>query len=181
MRFDKDNPLDRIAGESRRAASALLDYYLMGVDRSLPNLANVYLSSTEDTPTTKINTLKAWSSRFNWQDRVDAQEKVDAAIEIKLNQDKRKQQGNNEVDDAALLRQTAHSILRAVAVVAQDGDEVVVLNSIQAIAEARRMLMDSSELARRGLGMPKETNDIDVKTDGKPIKMIFGVVEPDND
>lgn len=70
--FDRNDPLKRCPGESKRSHAALLDYVGMGGGRSLPRLAEVYSHklATEPPPTRKLQALKNWSQRHAWQERV---------------------------------------------------------------------------------------------------------------
>lgn len=81
MTFDKDNPLNRIKGETIKAHNALMDYFLMGAKRSLAKLHQKYTNTTLNTPPTlHIETLKIWSSRWSWQARIAQQAENDNAI-----------------------------------------------------------------------------------------------------
>jgi hypothetical protein len=78
--FDPDKPLNRAPGESRRANTALSDYYRMGAGRSLRALLEMYTkqcaSGEQITPTSKISTANGWSLRFSWQARVARAEEL---------------------------------------------------------------------------------------------------------
>lgn len=74
--WDKENPLTRCKGETRRANSSLTDYAMMGAGRSLRKLQERYQtvpeSSPSQPPTRRLPTLKGWSVRYSWQARVEA-------------------------------------------------------------------------------------------------------------
>lgn len=53
--------------ETPDARQAFNDYLAMGPDRSLEKLVAVYQSDTENAPTTRLRTLKAWSAAHQWQ------------------------------------------------------------------------------------------------------------------
>lgn len=87
MDWDKENPLNRIPGESRAANSALRDYYLMGAGRSLRGLLGQYIQQSSNnpptkTPTTKFNTLSTWSHKYRWVDRATAQKEIDDTVAL---------------------------------------------------------------------------------------------------
>jgi hypothetical protein len=71
---------ERLPGESRRAYQALVDYFLMGVDRSLRKLLDRYIQQAssnppaEKPPTTKFFTLTTWSNKNRWVAAVEAVE-----------------------------------------------------------------------------------------------------------
>lgn len=67
--YDTSNPLSIGRNEGTRANKALNDYYLMGDTRSLDKLIAHY--ARNDKPTVNhVQTLKNWSSKFEWQRRV---------------------------------------------------------------------------------------------------------------
>lgn len=60
-------------GESEAAIVACNDWMRMGVGRTLSELLSRYKDLQEFTaPTTSLNTLQAWSSRFDWAERASA-------------------------------------------------------------------------------------------------------------
>ena len=81
MEFDQDTPLNRVANETIKASTALMDYWLMGAGRSLANLCQIYTEPMPDSepPTVHIATLKVWSSRHHWQARIGRQIENDNA------------------------------------------------------------------------------------------------------
>lgn len=58
--------------ESNRARQAWADYVALGPDRSLEKLVARYRSVAGSVPTTRLNTLKLWSSQHGWQARLQA-------------------------------------------------------------------------------------------------------------
>jgi hypothetical protein len=81
--FDPEAPLSRIKGESKKAHSAFMDYFLMGAGRSLRKLLAEFskqhenASSTKHPPTTKWTTLSKWSHIHRWQARIARQTEID--------------------------------------------------------------------------------------------------------
>lgn len=55
-----------------KAAEAFADYVELGPKRSLPTLAAAYKLCTEPVPTKHIQTLKTWSSKYQWQARISS-------------------------------------------------------------------------------------------------------------
>jgi hypothetical protein len=86
--FDNDAPLNRIKGESKKAHSAFVDYFLMGGGRSLRKLGDKYVKlassdhQAKEPPTKKKNTLMAWSLRNHWQARIARQVEIDNEIAL---------------------------------------------------------------------------------------------------
>jgi hypothetical protein len=80
---------ERKPGESNRAVQACNDYLRMGPGRSLVDLIKKYTESDQTSPpTTSIGTLKAWSSKLDWESRSIAydrqleDQKTDRANEV---------------------------------------------------------------------------------------------------
>lgn len=89
MTFDQNTPLNRIKGETIKAHSALMDYFLMfeDRDRSLEKLRRRYAESTpEKALTVHLRTLKGWSARYHWQARIARQIENDNAIILEQRQ-----------------------------------------------------------------------------------------------
>lgn len=81
MNFDQDTPLNRIKGETIKANTALMDYWLMGAGRSLEKLRQSYTkAASEKAPTVHLRTLQEWSSRDHWQARIAQQAANDNAL-----------------------------------------------------------------------------------------------------
>ena len=72
--FNPADPLARIPGETARALQALHDFEAMGGGRSVSLLTKKYRESPEydgkKPPSTSLDTLTRWSTRFHWQDRI---------------------------------------------------------------------------------------------------------------
>lgn len=94
--FDSEAPLNRTAGESKKAHSAFMTYFQMGAARSLRDLFDEYQKqdseyklqeaneqATEKPPTASWWTLGNWSKNNHWQDRIAQQTLIDneAALE----------------------------------------------------------------------------------------------------
>jgi len=69
---------ERLPREGYKAILACNGYLRLGPGRSLAKLLNRYQAGAETPPTKRLNTLKAWSSQFDWQLRAAA---YDAEIE----------------------------------------------------------------------------------------------------
>jgi len=82
MTFDNETPLSRIAEETKRANTALMDYWLMGGGRSLDKLRQTYAKATLKPPTKHLETLKTWSARHHWQARIARQKEIDDEIAL---------------------------------------------------------------------------------------------------
>ena len=71
--------------ETSRAKQGFEDYFAMGATRSLPKLHQKYVETTQDTPTKSLDTLKIWSTSFNWPARVrDREIKVSEKTEARV-------------------------------------------------------------------------------------------------
>lgn len=95
MNFDNDAPLSRIKGESIKAHSAFMDYFLAGVARTLRDLHRKYLNqvvdneqqdadegATEKPPTLSWWTIGNWSKNNHWQARIARQTEIDNEIAL---------------------------------------------------------------------------------------------------
>lgn len=77
LSWDRDNPLERMEAETRKAHTALRDYWLIGPGRSIRNLHRKYMQVTSlERPTRHLRTLLGWSSRYAWQARVDRAKQI---------------------------------------------------------------------------------------------------------
>lgn len=65
-----------------KAAEAFADYVDLGPKRSLEALVDRYKFASKPVPTKRINTLKDWSSKYQWQARIS--EAVTQAVTRKL-------------------------------------------------------------------------------------------------
>ena len=101
--FDPDAPLNRIKGESEKAHSAFMAYFLMGVSGTLRDLFEKYQKqddeykrqeageseqqdsneqATEKPPTASWWTLGNWSKNNNWQARIARQTEINNEIAL---------------------------------------------------------------------------------------------------
>jgi len=74
---------ERQEGERNKAVQACNDYLRLGPGRSLAKLLRRYQIGPEAPPTKRLNTLKDWSTSFDWQARAVA---YDADIERQKNE-----------------------------------------------------------------------------------------------
>ena len=76
---------EQASGEPQKAYAAFLDYCRLGPGRSLARLLKRYQGVPEPypglPPTTRLPTLKAWSSKHRWQARVEAWDTAQQAAE----------------------------------------------------------------------------------------------------
>jgi hypothetical protein len=89
MTFDNDAPLNRIKSETRKAHDGFMDYFLMGGGRSFSKLFERWERIREGTkpypkepPCKRFQTLKDWSSKFQWQARIARQTEIDNEIAL---------------------------------------------------------------------------------------------------
>ncbi len=97
MNFDNDAPLNRIKGESKKAHLAFVDYFLVGVARTLRDLHQKYQDqtveneneqqgnneqATEKPPTISWWTIGNWSKNNCWQARIARQTEIDNEIAL---------------------------------------------------------------------------------------------------
>lgn len=71
--FDPDQPLAHTPPETIHAHQALLDYYAMGLSRSLEKLESRYRDLAKQglmPPSVKLQRMKEWSARYRWQERI---------------------------------------------------------------------------------------------------------------
>lgn len=113
--WNDDKPLDRAKGESRKAAQALWDYANMGPGRSLAKLLELYQNSTKTVPTSAptlvLNTLKAWSVRYDWQARVARWEVIERAAEADVWARRREEFREQALEVSELARDVALRLL----------------------------------------------------------------------
>ena len=183
--FDLLAPLERIAGESLRANSALHDYALMGPGRSQRKLLEKYRqmrtrskaeADAERPPTVQLTRIAEWSTRFQWQERVAAYERLLDHEEEELWKARRKALRNSEWEMQDRLIGLANQIIDAApdfisekTVMSEDGSTTVFkkLDGWLAVKAAET----GSDLGRRSAGMEKETTKVehsgllDVSTD----------------
>jgi len=114
--WNEDDPLALSGGrfeawsETKRANRALADYAKMGAARSLRSLCEIYLQQAEKIralegtevkftrpPTTKLDTLFAWSSRFEWVARVERYDELKKAQEDREFEEERRQDRLNRI------------------------------------------------------------------------------------
>jgi hypothetical protein len=106
--FDNEAPLNRIKGESKKAHSAFMDYFLAGPAGTLRDLHHEYKEqderhkqqdnddlATEKPPTTSWWTIGNWSQKLFWQARIARQTEIDN--EIALNQYRQRHMAPAEV------------------------------------------------------------------------------------
>ena len=91
--WNKEDPLAKCRGESRKANDALRDYWLMGKGRSLSKLHRLYTEGSPggSVPTRQERTLKGWSSKFAWQARIDRAKALQDAETDRLWQERQMQ------------------------------------------------------------------------------------------
>jgi hypothetical protein len=116
--YNPEDPLARCAGESRRANQALRDYVDMGAGRSLTKLYSLYRDRIATgyqpkPPSSRLPTLKTWSTNYGWQARLTAIEKIQNEADRQLWADRRKQIIQRDYEQADELRALADMILAA--------------------------------------------------------------------
>jgi hypothetical protein len=73
----------RIPEETPLSYLALIDFYLLGVNRSYAKLARYY-ETQESAPTRSAATIKTWSYRYRWIDRIEEYENTIIAKQLAL-------------------------------------------------------------------------------------------------
>jgi len=155
--------------ESAQALRAYTDYQAQTPPRSLDRLAQTYQSAPEPRPpTTRIATLKEWSSSFNWQERVRAHDEAIAAEAAARDKaarlaelDKRRQ---DRIKVAAAVRGKAIAALSYMKpkILAERPDRVT------------RMFMYSDQTERLDMGEATERIDVTRLTDQELDAIIAG-------
>jgi hypothetical protein len=172
MNWDKDNPLARCQGETKRANTALADYAMMGPARSLAKLAEHYVSqpATSAPPTRRLNALKRWSTRHDWQARVSAWEDIKRAEAEEEWGRRRSELCEIEWGKARQLLERADAMLKlplTEKIVDSDGQMVVIKPVRWSAADIARYTETASKLMRLAAGM--ETERTDVTSGGQPL------------
>lgn len=179
FKWDYDNPLARAKGERRTANSALWDYVQMGAGRSLRKLRDAYEEmrgqagtepgphAREEPPTTRLNTLKGWSSRYQWQDRLSRWEEMERELEL----DKWRERRENFREEAYQLGRASFDRIRQmlqyplterlVLEEHEDGREkfVQVKPAKWSILHVARLMAEANKVTRLALGEPTETTE----------------------
>lgn len=166
-RWDWDDPLARMPGETVRANLALRDYARMGPGRSLLRLVERYQSRSlvERPPYRSYSSLHRWSRRCGWAERAARFDELqDAALEVTWQQ-RRQEEREREWQVASSLLATAERLL--------DEAETLDWRGV----DAARLADVGAKLARLAAGM---TTDQTAVTVSGPIRWIE-VVEDDED
>lgn len=79
--------LERLPGESQRAYDTLIEYWRLGIDRSLTKLRDALLSTEKATvkPAT-LGTLKTWSQKHHWVERARQADASSSQLVIEAHQ-----------------------------------------------------------------------------------------------
>jgi len=164
--FDQDSPLDRIAGESRRANDALRDYYGMGTDRTLKKLLERYTSGTGPVLTRRFSTLKEWSTRHGWQARVDRQKAIDDRLADVARAGGIADHVQREMAAAMQMYDKGRELLSLpiVRITKTIDGQPTVIEPVNAneIGAGRQLIQAASAIGRLALGMPTENKNLNV-------------------
>ena len=181
--YDKTEPIQKAKTESWRANSALRDYYQMGPARSLRKLLDRYVKQAankaqtksaeiQEPPTTKWTTMGTWSKRHSWVERVSKQDEIDREDENRLWLERRRAIRERDFDQGDKLRELADKILeetpnfiKTTRRKGPDGGEVIFVAldghlMVKALEKGSDLQRMAAEIA---------TENIDVRSDGKPI------------
>ncbi|KKL53721.1 hypothetical protein LCGC14_1300080, partial [marine sediment metagenome] len=171
MDFDKDTPLNRVANETIKAHTALMDYWQIGAGRSLVNLCQIYTKPMPDPepPTVHIATLKVWSSRYHWQARIARQIENENAVTLERRrqtleqiEEQYRQRHMSEAEALALLADQARGNMadfagvRAQSDLADNPKAALVKNIVQHYTQTTKGTDEDSEAeikARIALGL----------------------------
>ncbi len=118
LEWNKEKPLERLFGVSRRANQALRDYAKMGSGRSQRKLIKYYKEQAVSDPLARqptliYSTLSRWSYQFDWVARVDAWTKIQQEREQAEWEDRRRQIRQQDWEHGQQLRELADTILEA--------------------------------------------------------------------
>jgi hypothetical protein len=163
--WNRDDPLARCKGETRRANDALRAYYLMGSGRSLDRLVEqfrVQFGTKPDIkpPSLRRSTLAEWSSKFDWQARVDRAKELDDEAQLKQWEQRRQEWKQEEWDAARKLLDKVEQMLQFPVgeTVSEhpDGSVVIVKPAKWRAPDIARYLDTASKLARLAAEMETE-------------------------
>lgn len=188
IRWNHDNPLARVPGETRKANVALGDYWRMGPGRSLEKLRQSYAeASPTGRPTPHLSTLKNWSADNAWQARIDR------ATELQQEQDeetwsrRRQKIREREWDLSTKLAEKAEAMLlfpmsRQV-VQATDPDGRPVITTIEPadwrMGDVPRVADAASKLARRAAEMEEGRSGLSLRGDNLTFTVVREGEPPD--
>ncbi len=183
MDWNRDDPLARCKGETRKANDALRDYWLMGPGRSLAKLYQKYTKDTpESVPTHHLRTLKSWSTRFDWQARVDRAKELDDEAQQKEWEQRRREWKQEEWDIAHELLEKARLMLQfppgETVHEREDGTLVIVKPAKWRASDIARYAETASKLVRLAAEMETERTQQDGEM---TIKVIYDAIDGDSE
>lgn len=113
--FDKSNPLERVAGETKRANQAFMDYALLGLARSIRRLHEQYSKRSADSqqkpPTESLQTLFRWSFDYGWVDRANAFDEIERSSKLaEIEADRQQWKEKREKLAKALFNKAAQAL-----------------------------------------------------------------------
>lgn len=166
-----DDPLARLPDEPAPAHQAFIDYEAMGDERSLEKLAKWYQSGVKAGSTKRLNTLREWSARWNWQERValayDARVARERAAREAVWAQRREQVRDHSWELADKIRQRAQELLEQSfleeVTVKRGGSEVPVLKPRWTMRDIATLAETYDKLARLAAGMDTDQQKIIVE------------------
>jgi len=146
-----------IPGESVAQHTAFLDYCRMGPGRSLKKLAARYRgqreaeAGPEKPPTTRINTLKDWSVKYQWQNRLVAYHAEQAQHDQALWEERQREVRQQDWAIGDALRELAAKVLE---------------QSPQFITTKRRLIAPPRNAKGEVIGPEREVITMSIDIDG---------------
>lgn len=168
--------IDPLPTESAQAYQAWRDYYDLGPGRSLvalereyqkralgaPNASQEKGKPKSTVPTTRYATLKAWKTRFRWEERCSARLRVEADIALQRDAKVLKAQKEQRLAEARGLRAAGSKVVEAILLrLKQSPEELMKVPLVGTskepglyylLREARQAIKLGQDLERRELG-----------------------------
>lgn len=178
--WNYNDPLSRVYRESLRSNRAFRDYWNMGEGRSLRRLLEKYRENTDKDPTdkqpsTKWNTICAWSKHFEWQARIarltELRNEKEEFEQEREWREYRKELREKERELSRQLIKKAEDMLKfpLARVSGEENGNVTVINPAGwRLRDAARLLDTASKIGR--LSAEMETERSDITSGGKPLE-----------
>ena len=183
VEWNKDDPLQKIPEEHHPAHKALMQYALMGKDRSQVNLMKLFESTRNpvngvQAKIPRMTTLQGWSIKYEWVARVQRWDEIQQEKMQQLWLERKVQVREADWEHGRKLRQLAADILAEApefvreSITPQDDGKVIIVKALDVHALEKIEAL-ASKLER--LAAEMETNRTDVTSAGKAIKVIGGI------
>lgn len=190
--FNYDDPLALMPEETVRALAAFHDYEAMGDGRSLSLLTKKYKedkAAGQKPPSTNIQVMTQWSSRYHWQARLARLLEIRAAQREELRLQRLRELEESDWQQGQVLREKVAALLvemerfstaRVQDMVDADGEKirVVTVKFKPTLSQMSMAAKIASELQRLSVGASTQNNRL-VNQAGEDLPIVgIEVVKP---